>query len=114
MRIRRKSPVNECVAHRLKEIRKSRGLASREVARLAGIPPGSYSCLENSRYQVKIASLLRILTALDVDIQDVWPAVAVPGDLLSDPEEIRRLLDELRAVSDSTEMDGGAANRGAR
>ncbi|HSR67127.1 MAG TPA: helix-turn-helix transcriptional regulator [Acidobacteriota bacterium] len=68
-----KGRINDYVGHRLQQIRKSRKMTSAEVARRAGIPPGSYSCLENGWYRMNLDSLFRILQVLKADIRQVWP-----------------------------------------
>ncbi|HSR52823.1 MAG TPA: helix-turn-helix transcriptional regulator [Acidobacteriota bacterium] len=70
-----KGRINDYVGHRLQQIRKSRQMTSAEVARKAGIAPGSYSCLENGWYRMNLDNLFRILQVLKVDITEVWPQV---------------------------------------
>ncbi len=45
---------------------------------MAGIPLGSYSCLETGRYRLNLENLLRILEALKIDIAQVWPRARPP------------------------------------
>ncbi|HSR53352.1 MAG TPA: helix-turn-helix domain-containing protein [Acidobacteriota bacterium] len=69
----RLNPVNEFVCGSIRRLRQSRGLGIEEMARRAGIPPGSYSCLETGRYRLNLENLFRILAVLEVEIADVWP-----------------------------------------
>jgi transcriptional regulator with XRE-family HTH domain len=73
MQIESKNPVNDFVAHAIRQIRLERGLKAQDISRLAGIPQGSYSCLEQGRYRLNLDVLMRILEALQVDIGQVWP-----------------------------------------
>lgn len=67
--------INDYVGHRLQKIRKARGLSCSETARRAGIPAGSYSCLENGWYRISLDNLFRILQVLKAEVTDIWPAV---------------------------------------
>lgn len=69
-------PVNTFVAKRIRALRQERGLDIRAVARRAGIPQGSYSCLETGRYRLNLENLFRILQVLDAPVSDVWPDTA--------------------------------------
>ena len=83
--MRSKGKINDYVGHRLQEIRKAKKLTSTEVARRAGIAPGSYSCLENGWYRMNLDNLFRILQALKAPVTDVWPRVDVlPGKVIDD------------------------------
>ncbi len=71
--MRSKGRINNFVGHRLREIRVAKKMTSQEVARRAGIAPGSYSCLENGWYKINLDNLFRILQVLKADVTDVWP-----------------------------------------
>ncbi len=66
--------VNDFVRRRIRELRIERELKTSDLARRAGIALGSYSCLEAGAYRISLENLFRILTALKVDIREVWPA----------------------------------------
>ncbi len=65
--------VNDFVRSRIRELRLSKHLRVADVARRAGIPFGSYSCLETGKYRLNMDTLCRILLALEAPISDVWP-----------------------------------------
>ena len=46
----------------------------RQAASLSGIPESSYSCLERGYYRISLQNLHRILQALGVSIDQVWPS----------------------------------------
>lgn len=81
-----KGRINDYVGHRLQQIRKTRQMTSAEVARKAGIAPGSYSCLENGWYRMNLDNLFRILQVLRVDITEVWPQVDATPDGVVDED----------------------------
>ncbi|MEE8585469.1 MAG: helix-turn-helix transcriptional regulator, partial [Acidobacteriota bacterium] len=65
--------VSDFVCGVICQIRLERGLKVQDMSRMAGIPLGSYSCLETGRYRLNLENLLRILEALKIDIAQVWP-----------------------------------------
>lgn len=74
--MRSKGRINNFVGHRLREIRVAKKMTSQEVARRAGIAPGSYSCLENGWYKINLDNLFRILQVLKADVTEVWPEIS--------------------------------------
>lgn len=71
-------PINSYVLARLRQIRLKRGLQIRAAADRAGIPLGSYTCLEAGRYRLNLENLYRMLHALGAGIEEVWPADPPP------------------------------------
>lgn len=71
--MRAKRQVNDSIRHRLRRIRRCKGLPLGEAAIRAGIPLSSYSCLESGHYAISLHNLARMLGALEVDINQVWP-----------------------------------------
>lgn len=67
-------PINEFVTEQIRRLRQEVGIGIAEMARRSGIPQGSYSCLETSRYRMNLENLFRVLQILDVPITEVWPA----------------------------------------
>lgn len=65
--------VNDLVRERIRRLRTARGIGVTELAGRAGIPVSSYASLENGAYRITLDNLFRILGALDVGIEDVWP-----------------------------------------
>lgn len=86
--------VNDFVRLRIRELRMTKQLRVRDVARRAGIPMGSYSCLEAGRYRLQLDSLCRILLALEASITEVWPAGPVSVPALIDDDMIQQLVGE--------------------
>ena len=68
--------VNGFVAARIREVRLERGLKVTDMVRLTGIPAGSYYCLESGCYRLSLDNLFRILMALQISIEDLWPQTA--------------------------------------
>lgn len=69
----KRRPISQAVCLFIRRIRRSKGLSSTEAARRAGIPLGSYSCLERGQYALNVDNLFRILAVLGADIREVWP-----------------------------------------
>jgi DNA-binding XRE family transcriptional regulator len=59
------------VGQRLKEIRRSKGLSSKEVAERAGITAQSLSRIENGHHDVVFTTLSRILAAMGATLADL-------------------------------------------
>lgn len=70
-------------------------MSASDVARLAGIAPGSYSSLENGWYQISLENLFRIIQALKVDVKDVWPRRSNRGKRREvDEEYLDKVIEE--------------------
>ena len=65
--------VNGYVADRIAEIRRSRRMTVEDAAKKAGLPPGSYACLENGWYRINLDTLFRMLFAVGAKLEQVWP-----------------------------------------
>ena len=95
--MRSKKLVNRYVGERLRRLRVARGLKVQEIARRAGLPPSSYSCLEGGWYNINLDNLFRILQVLETDVTSVWPG----GNLLQggvvDDDAVADLLNQARA-----------------
>jgi transcriptional regulator with XRE-family HTH domain len=76
--------IERFVGRRIKQERERRELRQRDVAAMAGIPRSTYASIENGEYVATISRLAGILKALDLDIEDVWPAAAGEGTLCLD------------------------------
>jgi len=75
------------VGVRLKELRTSRGLTSKELAGRAGITPQSLSRIEHGRHDVVLITLQRIVAAIGCTLKDlVTDGVAPANGIASDPE----------------------------
>lgn len=68
-----RDPVNDFVRNRIRSLRRSKNLTTRQVAALSGIPEGSYCCLEGGFYRISLSDLQKIMRALGGSIHDVWP-----------------------------------------
>ena len=95
--------INEAIRRRLREIRRSKKLAIREVAVRAGISASSLGCMEAGFCRISPDNLFRILGGLDVDITAVWPAETAVPSTISHPPYIRTIqqlrLNELLHLS---------------
>jgi transcriptional regulator with XRE-family HTH domain len=76
--------IERFVGRRIKQERERRELRQRDVAAKAGIPRSTYASIENGEYGATISRLADLLKALDLDIEDVWPATAGEGTLCLD------------------------------
>lgn len=56
------------LGNRLRETRKSRGLSQRELARLSGVTFSTISLIERDQVSPSVASLRKILTAMDISL----------------------------------------------
>ncbi len=70
---RKTNLVNDFICANIRRIRIDKGLRVQDIAARAGIPLGSYSCLETGRYRLNLENLFRILHVLGADISQVWP-----------------------------------------
>lgn len=68
-----KSAVNAFVLECIRRRRLESGLRVQDMAEMAGIPLGSYSCLETGCYRLSLENLFRIIAVLGLEIEDVWP-----------------------------------------
>lgn len=57
------------IGNRIRELRKSKGMSLREVARVAGISNSTLSDIENNKINPSIATLEKLSKALNIDIQ---------------------------------------------
>jgi len=56
------------LAHTLRDVRKSRGLSQDAAGKLVGLLPKTISSLENHPETVSIDSLVKLLSALDLEL----------------------------------------------
>lgn len=95
--MRSKKLVNRYVGERLRRLRVARGIKVQEIARRAGLPPSSYSCLEGGWYNINLDNLFRILQVLEADVTAVWPGGnLIPGGVVDD-HAVADLLEQARA-----------------
>ncbi len=66
---------------RIKELRQSRGISGKDLAKRSGITPQSLSRIENGRHDVVFTTLQRILAAMGFSLQDLSPASGWPRTL---------------------------------
>ncbi len=96
--MRSKKLVNRYVGESLRRLRVAKGVKVQDVARRAGLPASSYSCLEGGWYNINLDNLFRILQVLEAEIAEVWPRVRVEtdGTAISD-DMVSRALEQARA-----------------
>lgn len=90
-------PINAFVAWRIRELRLTRNLSSKELAQRIGLPPGSYSCLENGFYNISLENLFKILQALQAGPQEIWPRSGSRAAELIDDDFLRSAADDTRS-----------------
>lgn len=66
-------PINRQVAQRLQRIREAKRMPRSDAARRAGMPYTTYYALERCSLALKADSLYRMLFALEINIEEVWP-----------------------------------------
>ena len=98
------SSVNDLVRDRIRRLRTSRGIGVTELAAKAGIPVSSYASLERGAYRLTLDNLFRILGALDVGIEDVWPVESV-GVRVTDEALYLKRIQEFR-LSEVVSLSG--------
>lgn len=89
--------LNQYIVGIIRRERQERGWTVAELSCRAGIPIGSYSCIEvGNRYRLGLLNLLRLQLALQMPITDLWPPVGLKAErvtgnilsaVLSDAEE---------------------------
>lgn len=99
--MRSKRQVNRFVGENLKKIRIANAMKVQEVARRAGLPASSYSCLEGGWYNINLDNLFRILQVLGADIKDVWPEAGRPGRDVVTEDVVEQLIEDARASQPS-------------
>jgi transcriptional regulator with XRE-family HTH domain/Zn-dependent peptidase ImmA (M78 family) len=87
------------VGHRLRNLRESRKLSSRELAERAGLSPQSLSRIERGRHDVVFSTLQRLLAAMNYGLGDLAAADAVSVD----PTEIRGALTRSGLASETVD-----------
>lgn len=83
--------INNCVRHRVRELRRSKKIRLQDLAARAGIPSSSYACLEGGFYNISLDNLFRILGVLDADISQVWPVESAASEALGHPFYLRKI-----------------------
>lgn len=71
-------PINDFIRGKIRNVRVQKCLSTRQVSALAGIPEGSYCCLENGFYRISLSNLQKIMRALELSIHEVWPEPLAP------------------------------------
>ncbi|HEY2933802.1 MAG TPA: helix-turn-helix transcriptional regulator [Acidobacteriota bacterium] len=86
-----KRTINSFVSRKVRELRVNKKIKMQELATRAGIPLGSYACMENGYYNINLDNLFRILGVLEADISEVWPVENIGADVLRHSGYIRRI-----------------------
>ncbi len=92
--------INSYVVERIRQHRMEQGLTVAVMAKRAGIPLGSYSCLETNRYRLNLQNLFRVQAVLGVEVESLWPSPDGPveqvtgGTILEAVEKARKRLPE--------------------
>ena len=71
--------TNTHVRKQIRKLRILKGWTQRELAHAAGISASSLGCLETGFYRLNLDTLQKIIDALGVRIEDVWPACGGNG-----------------------------------
>jgi len=89
--LRNKTAINDLVRKKLKQIRLAQGVRLRQAARRSGIPVSSYAQMESGYYRIHMDSLFRMLGALELDINDVWPVDSVGVEAVDQAVYMQRI-----------------------
>ena len=92
-RLKPTSVINNYVGDCIRQIRIAKEIKVQDIAKQAGIPASSYSCLEGGRYKINLDNLFRILQALNADITDVWPVGSIGASDVISSDEMQRVID---------------------
>ncbi|MBI3940114.1 MAG: hypothetical protein HY315_04720 [Acidobacteria bacterium] len=87
----RNGVVNNCVRHRVRELRRGKKMRLQDLAARAGIASSSYACMEGGFYNISLDNLFRILGVLDADISQVWPVETAISEALGHTFYLRRI-----------------------
>ena len=68
-----KKRPTEVLGEQIKRMRQRSEMTAKYVADTAGIPRGSYHCLEAGDYRWNVDTLLRVQLVLQVPIEKLWP-----------------------------------------
>ncbi|WP_300063433.1 cupin domain-containing protein [uncultured Roseobacter sp.] len=68
------------IGHRLRAIRKNRGLSQRELATRAGLTNGTISLIEQNKTSPSVASLKSLLDAIQVSMAEFFSTLEEPGE----------------------------------
>lgn len=87
------SVINNYVGDCIRQLRIAKEIKVQDIAKHAGIPASSYSCLEGGRYKINLDNLFRILQALGADIRDVWPTGTIRDVDVIGEDEMQNVVD---------------------
>jgi transcriptional regulator with XRE-family HTH domain len=74
--------IDEFVRRRLRELRLSKQIRIKDLAEQAGIPAGSYGCMESGFYNINLDYLFHMLGILEADLHEVWLVESVGSQKL--------------------------------
>jgi len=78
------------VGLRIRALRTSRGLSSKELAERAGIAPQSLSRIEHGRHDVVLTTLQRILAAMGYALKDLVADSSAPANGVANNSEMQQ------------------------
>lgn len=103
--------VIEHIARALKAARGGKGLSQRALSRMAGVPQGHISKIENGAVDLRLSSLIELARVLDLEVtlvpRKAVPAVqlvirsATPRGLVRESETVRQAQKELTRMRDA-------------
>ena len=110
--LRKKTAINDLVRKKLRQIRLAKGVRLRHAAKRARIPVSSYAQMESGYYRIHMDSLFRMLGALEVDINDVWPVDSVGAEAIDQAVYMQRIQAfRLNEVCDWCDAEGACLFR---
>lgn len=90
----------------------AKGFRLRHAANRSGIPVSSYAQMESGDYRIHLDSLFRMLGALDLDINDVWPVDSVGAEAIDQAVYIQRIQAfRLNEICDWCDAEGACLFR---
>lgn len=97
------------IAHKIKEIRLSKGLTQEYVANIADVNTSHISNIENNRVKISLSTLVQICNALDVTVDYILaeeyntPCSAIEQEILHElracpPDIQKKMVNVIRAL----------------
>lgn len=100
--------VNDHIRRRIRQIRLLRGIKMTELATTLQTPLSSYASMEAGQCRINLDHLFRILGALDIDIDEVWPSLNASAST-DDSMYLHRVQEfRLNELISFSQAEGGA------
>ncbi len=88
------SKDNKNIGDRIRRYRREKGMDQKELAAILAVSPSVISNLESGKSMVGVDTLLAIVRALDIGIEDLLPEYSHVSKSLEDMTEVAELLND--------------------